>query len=788
MIRHQATTQGRVRARVPAGGAASRTGPGTTAARRAPAGVPVQLPVAHATRPDYKTALRLPMTPEPRPHGLSTLPRLLALAVLLWVVPAASAKVQFDTFPGYDSVVRSGGWFPVTFEIFNDGPGFDAVIEISAGQFGGPTVRHAIELPTNTRKRVVVPCFSSSQGFLSLDTRLLDSKGKVVVETTGSRLSQVAWEGFLLAGAPGSFSGMPAFPETTGKQNELQPRAVRLDLGQRLESFPENPIALEGLNAIYLNTARALDLKDPQVEALLSWVHAGGHLVVAIDQPADVGATAWLREVLPASVGSLANRPLDGELQRWLSQSSGAGRGEFQYAYQPPPLDTTRRNNNAAAERDPYADLGADPSFDRATMPLVELAPRGGKTLVASGKFPLVVCGPRGRGLVTVMAFNPERDPVRGWRNRTWLWARLAGVPRDLLRAGDFNAWGGRSTDAVFGAMIETRQVRKLPVGVLLALLVVYLVVIGPFDQWWLRRIRRPMLTWLTFPAYVALFSLLIYYIGFRLRAGKSEWNELHVVDILPRGGEAVLRGRTFTSLYSPANETYRVACDLASATLRSEFQGLWGNHNDTGRLAVRRRGKGVEADVYVPVWTSQMNVGDWQDTGVAPLQARREGSTLTLANLRQSPLTNVMVLGGGNIRRVDAIPANGTARVDLSVASKESYLDWVRGWQPRVQAAATQRNDVFGGGGGEHIDDWAGGASAMSLASRVSSGAGGNGRDLVWPAGMDLLPLLERGDTIVLAYLPGESLIPPLNQFPALRQQRGTLLRLVVPGVPRQP
>ena len=80
------------------------------------------------------------------------------------------------------------------------------------------------------------------------------------------------------------------------------------------------------------------------------------------------------------------------------------------------------------------------------------------------------------------------------------------------------------------------RQVHKLPVTWLLLLLLVYLVVIGPLDQYWLKRINRPMLTWITFPCYVVLFSLLIYFIGYKLRAGESEWNELHLVDVLPQG------------------------------------------------------------------------------------------------------------------------------------------------------------------------------------------------------------------------------------------------------------
>ena len=51
--------------------------------------------------------------------------------------------------------------------------------------------------------------------------------------------------------------------------------------------------------------------------------------------------------------------------------------------------------------------------------------------------------------------------------------------------------------------MMDSRQVHKLPVGWLLLLLLVYLVVIGPFDRFWLKRIGKPMLTWITFPCYV---------------------------------------------------------------------------------------------------------------------------------------------------------------------------------------------------------------------------------------------------------------------------------------------
>ena len=70
-----------------------------------------------------------------------------------------------------------------------------------------------------------------------------------------------------------------------------------------------------------------------------------------------------------------------------------------------------------------------------------------------------------------------------------------------------YQTYGGLSIDGVFGALIDSRQVRKLPVQWLLLLLVVYHRH-QAVDQYWLKRIGRQMLTWITFPAYVVLFSL----------------------------------------------------------------------------------------------------------------------------------------------------------------------------------------------------------------------------------------------------------------------------------------
>src|SRR6267378_2132053 len=56
------------------------------------------------------------------------------LLLLTWLTPACAA-VRFDVFLGYDGILPQASWFPVAFEIQNDGPSFNGVVEISPGQF-----------------------------------------------------------------------------------------------------------------------------------------------------------------------------------------------------------------------------------------------------------------------------------------------------------------------------------------------------------------------------------------------------------------------------------------------------------------------------------------------------------------------------------------------------------------------------------------------------------------------------------------------------------------------------
>ena len=740
-------------------------------------------PIMQATGVNSTTARR-----NSGASGWLRLPLALALVFAASFPATSRAELQFDVFLGYESVVREAAWFPVTCEINNDGPSFNAVFELSVANLGRDQVKRVpLELPTNTRKRFVIPVFAAGAGNVQWDARLLDARGKVVAERPGLQPRIVPWEGFFLGALPRTFAGVPVLTDPRENRQDLKEHVARL----QVEQFPDNPIALEGLDAVYLNSEKALGLKVNQVTALLTWIQEGGRLVVTVEQLSEVNSTPWLQQLLPCEFTDMVNITVDQDILRWLRTNPDTK----PLSVAPPrsPERPGRRDRTAKRPAAPVVNpselLAIEANFEEAEVPVATGRLRDGQVILAADNHPLIIHANRGRGEVIVLTFSPEREPFRSWKQRHLFWTKLLSVP---ARSPEYVAWGGMSLDGVFGALIDSRQVRKLPVEWLLLLLLVYLVVIGPFDQYWLKKINRQMLTWITFPTYVVLFSLLIYFIGYKLRAGETEWNELQVVDVLPHGQNTGLRGRTFASIYSSANANYQLAftpsspdaADQSYACLRGELQD-WGRQEN--RANVEHRGNSFRADIFVPVWTSLLYVNDWFQPGSAPFTAtltNRAGILeLSVENLLSRPLTEARVAVHGAIYELGNLPAGEKKVFKLEPGTGVALQSWVLQHGTSFQGAVQSRRSAVGSGG--QLENQPLTAMVVSFFSHLPSA--GNQRGFIAPPGLEISALVERGDAVVLAWDANQSYTTPVNLFKPPRLQRNALLRLALP-VPSQP
>lgn len=695
---------------------------------------------------------------------------LMVLLGWLMLVGHARAALQFDVYLGYDGMVREVNWFPAAFEIFNDGPAFNGVIELTNEQSGkGQARRVLVELPTNTRKRIVIPVFASAGKYAQWKAVLYDDKEKKRAEVKNlTTRRDINWNGILVGAITRSFGGQPVMPELGKGHKDEGLEVARLDPNL----LPDSPIPLEGLQTIYLNTERALEISAPQAAALVSWLHAGGHLIVGVEQPGDLSGLPWLVPLMPVRFGG--------------SQAVAAGRELENFAW-------TGWGVNLQNYQSTGKKREANPEFYETKLPVFQATLSDGNIMASAGSLPLVVQADRGRGKVTVLTFSPEREPFRSWKGRHWFWAQLSGVPAvwftDTENQNQY--YNHTSIDGPIGAMIDSKQVRKLPVSWLLLLLAVYLVVIGPLDQWWLKKINRQMLTWITFPCYVVGFSLLIYWIGFLLRAGESEWNEVHLVDVTSYGGKVDLRGRTYASCYSPSNAKYPVGVDVPHATFRGEFQGSWSSPQELSRTEVTQLGKGFTAELFVPVWTSQLYVSDWLDQGVEPLGVTLSKSasnyTIRLENKLKEPVQNAWLVIDQRVYELPRLGPGEGRQVTFAINSGQSLGQFVQQNTANFSMAASRRKDAFGDSRSNFLPNppiHLAAASFLKELPSVNNNQPYQQRgEFILPGGFDLSEGLKQGQACVLAWAGGYSPIAALNKFESRRTSRDTLFRVMVPA-----
>jgi hypothetical protein len=703
----------------------------------------------------------------------------------------AQAALQFDVFLGYDGLVPEASWFPVVCEIKNDGPPFNAIVEVAPGDYGqGQTRRLPVPLPTGTLKRVVLPVFCGSKGYVSWDVRLLDERGKTRAEQVALRPRKQVNAGIPLIGALSRTpNGAPMVRPGAG--GDSQPGTARL----LPVILPDNPLVLEGMTTLYLNSERAVELRAPdQVDAIYAWLNQGGHLIIGVEQPGDINSTAWLRNLCPVDLKDMRGIKPHPELQDWIKSAN--------YATNSVPVSTPYQANQFKTQRSGgrltvvtpqntgtppplVEEMADDLSFETAELQVATGAlKQGSKADVSVEGTPLIVSAPRGRGTVTVLLFNPEREPMRSWKNLETFWTKAANVPAAAYSNAQ-NPYAGMSTDGIFGAMIDSRQVHKLPIGWLLVLLLIYLVVIGPLDQYWLKKIGKPMLTWITFPCYVVAFSLLIYVIGYHLRAGESEWNELHVVDVLPNGDRAELRGHSFISIYAPANQKYLLESDQKFSTLRGEFAGFWGGGQTTEKANIIQIGDSFKAEVFVPVWTTQPFVNDWWAGADMPFTVTMNDSgdswLVDIDNHLSERLSSVQIVSDGEVSVIGEIGSNQKKTFRIAKGGGRPLKQFVTDHASRFQQAVSDRQRAFGSTEAGRIDDMTNGVVAASFISQADGPQNNMGR-FVAPPGIDLSKCAEDGQAIVFACVNDFSPIAPLYKSHFKRSHKSTMFRLAVP------
>lgn len=546
---------------------------------------------------------------------------LLLCCMLLGLLPAGAAygaqnaPITFAVQAAFDGTYRAGEWFPVDVQIANDGPDVRGVLEWRfPGQNEEMSFQREIELPRGARKRVTLYAFSRNFA-RNGEVRLLD--GNTVLAQQDVLVEAKDPSVYLI----GVVSSDPALLNSLNSLKVVDFNDTNV-LHFGLDMLPDQAAALMTLNALYLHDLDTSTLQAGQRDALSLWVQAGGQLIVSggVNGPQVASGVA---DLLPV------------ELDSGLSQGSLAALGQIGTGGAPPTAQTALNN----------------------VRPRANAAPLAGNSGTA-----LLYRQALGSGSVTFTTF--DLASLRGWTGEGGLWQNLLKPTQMQSIAAESRL----SQNNLLQRVLRSGASSLPSAALLLLLLAMYLVIIGPLNYLVLRRLGRLDWAWLTIPVLVLFFSAAFYLVGFGLRGGQSQLNQIAIVSATegqPRG-----MATAYVGLFSPRRTRYTV--QFPAETLVSEARS-WRDSGDSVET-VRYTDAAVEvADVLVDVGSVRTLVAETMvDVPVSVQSALRMQSgdvTGTVQNIGAEPLEDARIIRDRSIQSLGTIAPGQTAQVSLRSA-----------------------------------------------------------------------------------------------------------------------
>lgn len=368
-----------------------------------------------------------------------------------------------------------------------------------------------------------------------------------------------------------------------------------------IADLPATRRGFDGVDVMLLVTDYGLT--ESQTQAVQNWVVTGGQLIVSSGQT--------LTQFLQSPVG------------QWLQPEFGIQNELLQTQ------DLTSLQN--------YVPGASQLQTNRQNVPVVRIAASQPRIVVNSINGPLVSRLSTGAGFITFVAVDLNARPLNRWLSLSQLYEILL-FSRLRDSSGEQTSRAGRiSSSGVTDLSTQLANVSDaIPASErwsswhAMLLMVVYLVIIGPLDYLLVVRfLRRPKMTWITFPLLVAISCGLTFWWSSSQRATATV-REVHLLDVSQDRARQTIYGRTWSSLSTSdsryATVTAATLPTVVGQTLNDSEQTLaWhGRAEDVYGGLYRAGGAGLGQKV-----SRRTEIGDEQFTSI-PLMV--DGSQAFLA------------------------------------------------------------------------------------------------------------------------------------------------------------
>jgi len=375
-------------------------------------------------------------------------------------------------------------------------------------------------------------------------------------------------------------------------------------------------------------------MSDAQRDALTEWVRMGGRVVI--------------------SAGS-ASRPLlipGGALHPFTPGKVDA----FQDLNRSQGFDEYVEKSAPAARRKARLIASADQKMNVPFLREVQ-----GQVVARDFDLPLIVRSVYGFGEVTFVAGDLDSRLFLDWTDAPQFHAALLDWPAaaTAVKEGD-NAGGGASMVGIRQSDISTQLragldqfegVRLVPFGLVAFLVVIYILLIGPGDYFFVKHFfkGRMEMTWITFPTIVLLVSVASYWLAGWMKGSRLRICQAAVIDVdlshrnADGASDPLVRGTAWVNIFSPQTQRYHLSLapvvppdDTPTTRMLLSWlglpeHGLGGMNSNEASMAGTAYSLDLEKNsidrVPVQVWSTKAITGRWNQTGVELAEGKLTGA-----------------------------------------------------------------------------------------------------------------------------------------------------------------
>lgn len=459
-------------------------------------------------------------------------------------VSSVDAAISIDSVEvGAGQVTRPGVWTRLAFTLSSTNDGECRVEAVATDPAGCPATFPSNVLQLRAESPVSGTVFfvpgrlqdTITVNVVSLDGDVLATKRLISGDPDSDSTDFVIVEHsvpiWLAVGAIGNSQPGKAADQRLRKL--LVDRGVHLTQLESAGAFPDQWRALSAVNTVIL--AGNFEFSAIQSSALDHWVRQGGHVVVIagtrVDELTRSPISKWVLDGRSLTTSSLSD----------LSGLEAAARSSFRI-----PIVSRIKGS-------------------------VITAPDG-TDLVTSIEGALMTRSAHGFGRITLLGVDVDRPPLSRWRSLDSFIATVTDLPATPSDEGSTAQRISHSGITELATQLQIGmetipQIGERSTLTVLGLVLLFLLIIGPLDYFLVHRVlKKPGLTWITFPSTVTAAGLLAASVASGANGHELRSRICELIDVDADSG--FVRKTVWTSVYSPEHRRYQIQVNHVPDTL----------------------------------------------------------------------------------------------------------------------------------------------------------------------------------------------------------------------------